>query len=382
MIAFGIPIVLLQLIVLPIVGNVLGEIEYGRAITFISFSTLCSVPLGNVLNNVRLLNNETYIEEKVSGDFNLLLIVNTIMNIGLMITGSIFYQNTIFGTVLLILFSSLNLLREYLLVAFRITLNYKNILFNNIFLGAGYLLGLLLFLLFGYWELIYLIGNAMSIIFIIHKSNILREGIHKTKLFRNTSMQMIILLVAMFLNTSLNYVDKLLIYPLMGASAVTIYYSASLMGKLVSMLISPLSNVLLSYVVKINISKKFNNLKLLLFLFIFGTIGYGATLIISDPLMKILYFNWYEEAMRLIPITNLTAVFTAITAVLNTLILRFKNVFWQLNINLITLLLYLVLSITFYNIGGLYGFAFGVLTATGLKLLITCMIFLFIKNED
>lgn len=375
MLAFGTPIVILQIIILPIVGNQLGGIEYGNAITLISFSTLFSVPFGSVLNNIRLLNDTNYKEFGYEGDFNILLLINILFNVVIMILGGIYYANSLVSTLLIVIYSSLNIVREYLLVSFRLNLNYKLILENNFVLGIGYLLGLVLFFITNYWQYIYLMGNLLSLIFIMKHSSLWKEKLKSTPLFKETTINTLILLCSMLLNTAIGYADKLLLYPLIGPTAVTIYYSATILGKIVSMLISPLSNVVLSYAVKVNHMSKKKFIYMLTALILIGFIGYIIVMLGSYPVMKLLYPQWYEDSLKLIPITNLTAIIIAITSVINPIILRFKNVNWQLIVNAITLIIYLIGILVFYNQWGIIGFCLGVLFANFIKLIFTIVIF-------
>ncbi|MDN6572619.1 MAG: hypothetical protein L0L22_16720, partial [Staphylococcus equorum] len=133
-ISSAIPIVVLQLFILPIIANRLGNEQYGLAVTLISLATLFSLPLGNVLNNIRLLLNEKYKEHHVEGDFNLILLSSIVFNMIVMVIGTVYYEPefSITSIVLVVLFSSLNLIREYLIVTFRIVLNYKSILINSL----------------------------------------------------------------------------------------------------------------------------------------------------------------------------------------------------------------------------------------------------------
>src|SRR5699024_6486690 len=108
---------------------------------------------------------------------------------------------------------------------------------------------------------------------------------------------------------------------------------------------------------------------------IVGFIAYIIIMLISNPITKILYQQWYSESLKLIPITNLNAIVMAITSVINSIILRFKKINWQLIINGVTLLIYIICSLLFFNLWGLVGFCLGILFANLIKLIFTTFIY-------
>src|SRR5699024_8679930 len=121
------------------------------------------------------------------------------------------------------------------------------------------------------------------------KFNWYKEEILKSKLFNGITKESIILFLSMCIKTIFNYADRLVLFPLMGPSAVTIYYTATLSGKLITKVTTPLTTVMLSYLVKM---KEFR-LKLFLLLImitgVIGLIGYFVTVWVSKPMLYMLY---------------------------------------------------------------------------------------------
>lgn len=378
-IATSIPLFILQLVALPVVGSILGGEQYGLVVTLISLFTIISLPFGNVLNNIRLLSDEEYKENKITGDFNMLLVASIIISSFLMVLGTIYYKETFSLTslVLMVTISCLNLLREYLLVSFRLKLNYKKILINNLILGFGYLLGTYIFYLTGYWQSIFIFGSGISLYYIIRNSNLLKETFYTTKLFRKTTYKSLVLFCASFLKTLLSYADKLLLFPLLGPTAVSIYYTATILGKIISMMINPINGVILSYLTRME-SIKINKFTYIIFIiFIIGTIGYFGTVLISQPLLSLLYPNWAEESMKLIYITTASAIIGVISSLVQPFNLRFNNISWQLIISGANVGVYIICTFVFYNLYGLMGFCIGILFANIFKLILMITIFVF-----
>ena len=58
------------------------------------------------------------------------------------------------------------------------------------------------------------------------------------------------------MNSIVKYADRLILYPLLGGVAVSIYYSATIISKLISLAVTPLSTVILSYFSKMESLKR------------------------------------------------------------------------------------------------------------------------------
>ncbi|WP_326907834.1 hypothetical protein [Sedimentibacter sp. MB31-C6] len=377
-VATAIPIAIIQLLIYPIIAKELGNTDYGLMITLVSLFNLVSHPYGNVLNNIRLLQNNDYEKNNFEGDFNILLIVGLFFNSIIMIIGTIYYEGGFsFVSILLsIAISALILIREYMIVTFRISLNYKAILLNNIFLVFGYLVGFLLFIIFGYWQLIYLSGYFVSLLFILKNSDMLKEKYKITPLFNSTSHKSMILFFSTFLKSAIVYADKLIIYPLLGPVAVSTYYSATILGKIISMGIAPISSVFLSYLPNIKKISLYNFIRLLFITGVIGVVGYYLCILVSKPMLFLLYPEWAIESLDLIKITTASAILGVMCSVINPVILRFNNVNWQLVISMVEVMFYVVFTIFFYRIFGLKGFCLGILITKIFKLLLMITVYI------
>lgn len=381
-IATMMPIFVLQFILLPKVAQTYNGYEYGLMLTLISLITLSVQALSISLTNSRLLLDQQYKDKGFNGDFNILLIFYTIINIMILIIGTYLYVGEINLTniSLILIFSTAQLVRRYLLVSFRIRIFYKGILFSNIILVIGYFLGILLFLFTEVWQLIYITGEFLSLIYVIKKTKLLREPIKITPFFKKTTKYGFIMLCASFMGTAISNIDRLLLYPLLGAKMVTIYYISTLFGKSISLLIGPINNVILTYISKM---KKFevNLFKLMLFTsIILGAICYVFILLISEPILTLIYPVYVSEAMDLIYITSLTAIVMMISNVINPVIMRFCNISWQIWINFSNIVIYCIIAYYLVGMYNIYGFCYAALIASVVKLLF--LIYIFIKRGE
>ncbi|HWL26470.1 MAG TPA: hypothetical protein VNR38_22405 [Ureibacillus sp.] len=384
MVAMAIPILVLQLFTLPFLGFRLGEDDYGMVVTLISLYTLLSFPFGNVLNNIRLLFDEEYKKEELSGDFNVLLSTSFVLSILLMLVGMIFYvnQSSILDIVLMLIITGLNLLREYLVVAFRIKLNFKAIMYNNYILGLGYVYGTYLFYVTGIWQFIFILGFGFSLIYIIKNSDLILEPYVKTRLFKKTTYNSVILLLSSLLGNLLTYADKLLIFPLLGPKAVSIYYASTLIGKLSSMVITPINGVILSYLAKLEMITMKTFFKILCITGVVGVIGYVLSILISPFVLHLLYPIWATESLDYILVTTATAIVGIVSTVVQPFILKFTHMNWQLVINGSNVMVYVFFSILLYQQFGLMGFCIGILISSIYQLVLMIGIFIFNNKKQ
>ena len=131
---------MLQFMIYPLINHILGNIVYGDFLTIIGIVNTLSALVGSSLNNVRLIKNNDYERKHILGDFNILLLISSIIVVVISFFVFSIYFDMNYGeavgvAALIFLLSG----RSYWAVAYRIVLDYKKILLSNIFLAAGYL---------------------------------------------------------------------------------------------------------------------------------------------------------------------------------------------------------------------------------------------------
>ena len=383
MVATFIPMFALQFIILPQVALKISADSYGQLLAIMAFMYLSASSFGSVLNNSKLIHYKKYEELKIQGDFNIILAIFLVSNTIIMIFGLLYYGKSlnVLTHISLILISSILLFTSYASVEFRINLNFKYILMNSIMLFFGHLIGFVLFLFTGYWSLIYLCGFGLNIFYIIKKTNILHEKFSKTPLFRITLREIILLLGSGLLVSLGAYADKLIIFPLLGGAAVSIYYTATILGKTIALAIGPITGVLLSYLAHM---KKFsnNNFKLLLLISsIVGLIGYWSIILVSRPLLSLVYPQYVGNAIQYVPITTLSIILTIICSVINPVLLKFSRAKWQILINGLYMLIYIPSSMYLLSLYGLMGLCVGILIANLTKLLIMIATYFYVNKS-
>lgn len=380
MIGTFLPILGLQYFIMPQVALRLGASEYGQMITTFALINLFSSTFGITLNNSRLIHYKKYESKKITGDFNIILLFFIILNLSLMIVSLIYFNEDLsvgwVGSLLIIVSSTLSLIKTYARAEFRVTLNYYNMLMYKIVLLIGYLIGFIFFIYTLQWIYIYLLGFGLSLLFLISKTVILKEPLKRTTEFKETLMQSTILAGSGFLGALSTYLDKLLLLPLLGANAVTIYFVATFLGKGISMAIGPITGVILSYLAhyKSVSHKQFKHM--ILIITSIGILGYLTILLASETILTILYPQFVDEAMQYIPITSITIMVSMVCSFINPIILKFTNASWQFVINGSHMFVYITLAIFLQRNYGLMGFSLALMIAQIFRYVITIAVYL------
>lgn len=362
-ISTALPLLILQIFAMPLIASQEGPKSYGLIVVIISLLTLSSFPLGNALNNIRLLKNEKYKKSEVNADFPPILLGSSFFSIVLFITISLILLENLstWNIVLQVLIVLGLLIKDYWIVAYRINLNFKGILFNNIFLGLGYLVGSVLYYIFGYWEIIYLLGLIFSLIYITATSEIWKEPIKFSEEFRATFLDFIVLYFSSILKNLLTYADKILLLPLLGPVNVAVYYSATIIGKMLSMIFGPINSVILSYLTKIDRITNKVFLKGFITTLIVTVIGYFFTIIASPFILYTLYPEWAEESLQLIYVTTAATYITILSSLFHPFNLRYNKLKWQIYMSVTNIIIYIIVAIVLTHQYALMGFAISVL---------------------
>lgn len=379
-IAATVPVAVLQLVVYPVTAKNIGGNEYGLMLTIYSVWIMISNSLGNVLNNIRLLYDKDYKDDK--GDFNILFLRWSIINvlaIGIIIVfycGGFSWSHLLLG----IFVSLLIITKAYLEVGFRLILNYKAIVINNILQSIGFIIGAYIASVTGIWEFIFILGYVFSCIYCAVKTKLLEEPFRKTSMFKAVDKDVNRLTVATIISNIMTYADKLILYPLMGGYAVSIYYTAAILGKIVGMVTGPINSVILSYISKWESNNRRLITKILLLGIVLCIVGYIITMIVSRPVLNILFPQWVDEVMHYIPITTINVLLLVLISILSPFVLKFCDIKWQIIINGAGVVVYFVCALALWIAFGLTGFCIGVMIGTFTKLIIMIVVYYLIDT--
>lgn len=390
-IASAIPVFSLQLVILPLLGDITDSNEYGLLLTIVSMLNMVPASIAGSLQNIRLLHNNDECYKDEVADFSAVFWIFEIINVLVVFCISSYYMCSFNGNtikwihiVLILIIGFLWLARDYFIVSFLIRLNYKRILINNILLASGYFVGLFFSRITGYWECIYLAGFLLSSFYIIFNTTVWKEPPNIFSFnFKVILKENIVYISACMLYRVTTYADKMVLYPILGGTAVSVYYVATLSAKVVSMLTGPISSVMVSYLAQ---EKDMNKVvgvgKTIKCSLLVCVLGYVFAVIVSRPILTIIYPSYVDAAMDYIYITTATVCVGVMISMLNPYILKLFTMKWQMYINIIVVVIYIFASLLLLNLFGLAGFCMGNLIANVSKLIIMLGIYRIGKRRE
>jgi len=374
-IAYALPTAVLQFAVYPLVAAVAGTEENGLFLTMLNVVRLCVSVLVAPLANLRLLSkNDCTDRPKLERNFNFLFLCAVVVSAAVTVTGNLCYREKpdLFACLRLLAVLGLLCAHDYYAIAFRVIIRYKLLLVDNLLIVLGYAAGSVLFWLTGWWELIFLCGYGLGLLFVLLRSDLWRKGIHGSGA-RQLMPGYGQLCTSSGLTNATVYCDKLLIYPILGGSAVSVYNAASVVSKVMAIVSVPVRNVLLSYLVdveKLNASSK-KLRKVAVATTIGAVVLYGSFYLASLILCRLLYPQYYQEAIGYVPMILLAVLLETVAGVVNVILLRFGKTSLQVVVSAVKIGVYLlaVLASTLLR-SGLQGFCVAILLADAAQLLL------------
>ncbi|MBO4458982.1 MAG: hypothetical protein J5802_14845 [Butyrivibrio sp.] len=364
----------LQLIIYPKLKIQLDSVIYGIVLTIIGLANTFAATIGSSLNNTRLLLNESYDDSGYKGDYLPILLASNFISAIILFVLLQKFEVDLMTKIILVVYMVANSTRTYGAVAYRIIINYTKNLICNILVAVGDLLGL--FVLFmtnstkTAWPICFLTGELFAIIYIFCSSEIYAEGFKKTPFFVRTVKKDIVLMITGLTANILLYLDRIFLLPILGGEAVTIYTVASIFGKSIGILMTPLAGVLLSYFSQkeFRMDKKgfrvFNLVNICVAV-VFMIVSH----FISGWFTGLLYPDVIADAKAYLDIANAAAIVTVLGNMTLPTVLRYAPSYWLLIIQLSYLVTYLSGGILVVGKYGLLGFSYVSVATACLKVL-------------
>lgn len=358
--------VAMQFVLFPSWSRTFGTEEYGNILYLLSYINIPAVSCGTALNYARMVASVK--GETKNGDYNAVLLGFWALSIPYSIAVTLLHDGTSFGLFFPLL--CLTLTRYYADVEFRLHVNYKGYCTYYLLIGAGYLLGVLLSRVTGCWEAAMLLGEALGLLFVLIRGTTIRKAFLSTSDALSGCIGSTAVLLATQLISNLIFnADRLLLKHLIDGTAVTVYYLATLIGKAMSLVTTPLNSVIMGYLARYKGNatwKMYRALLLILVaLFVLATVGCVAA---THIVIRLLYPDNYEMVKPLILIASVSQVIYFLTNVLTVVLLRFSAQRYQLYINLCFGISFVACAVPMTIAGGISGFSAAFLIANLVRL--------------
>ncbi len=373
----------LQLLVNPTLNNTIGEDAFGNYQSIFAVVSIMGTTFGVAANYSRMVRSRT--KNDTNADYNVFLAIIAVLCVPVAaITLSVFNSFSAAHLLLLSVLTIFTVLRYYGDVNYRIQLNYKGFFIYYAIITAGYCIGLLLFrFVSSQWMLPFIIGEIAAVVFVALRGSIFKgkKPLTPSSEFKGTIKSVSILSATNLLSSIAQQSDKIILGLAMSGEAVTVFYVATLLGKVVSLLTTPLNGVLIGYLTKYE--GKFTRKMLSLFaaaLLAIGAVALIGCYIASLIFVKLFYPDVFMRAQPYFFLANAGQIFYFISNCLMTVILRIASEKYQMYINIAYIIIYAATVIPLTFAYGLWGITAALLITNAAKFILTAFIG-FIKTK-
>lgn len=373
----------LQFVIYSLLRKWVGNEAFGDYQSILAVVSIMGTTFGVAANYSRMVRSRE--KKDTNGDYNIFLTVISVLCVVVSAVTLVVYNSfSIAHFLLLSVLMVVTVLRYYGDVNYRIKLNYKGFFVYYAIITVGYCLGLVFFRYVSeQWMVTFIAGETAAVVFVLLHGDIFKgkKLLSPSPEFGKTMKSVSILSATNLLSSVAQQADKIILGIAMNGEAVTIFYVATLLGKVISLLTTPLNGVLIGYLTKYDgkVTKK------MMAIFIAALSGLGLIALFvcyfaSKIIVKILHPEVYDAAEQYFFLATAGQIFYFIANCLMTVILRIASEKFQMYINIAYIAIYAVTVIPLTITYGLWGMTIALLIANGAKFAITGIVG-FIKTE-
>lgn len=377
----------LQLLINPKLTEWMGDVAFGNLQSILAVVSIMGTSFGVAANYSRMVRSRE--KKDTNGDYNIFLTVISVLCIAVSAVTLVIYES--FSPVHFILLTALmvvTVLRYYGDVNYRMNLNYKGFFVYYAMITAGYCLGLLIYKYVSQqWMLTFIAGETAAVIFVLLHGNIFRGKnlLKRSENFGDTVKSIGILSGTNLLSSIAQQSDKIILRLAMDGGAVTTLYVSTLLGKIVSLLTTPLNGVLIGYLTKYDgkITKK------MLAAFAGALLGIGVVSLFACYIGSLIFVKFlysaeiFAEAKQYFFLANAGQIFYFLSNCLMTVILRIASEKYQMYINFVYIIIYAAVVIPMTMTYGIWGIVIALLIVNTAKFAIVTVVgFVEIKKAE
>lgn len=369
----------IQFILYPFFNRQMGADAFGDVLSLISLVAIMGSTFGIAANYSRMVS---YTKGKDSnGDYNIFLAIIAGLSVVVAVAGAAWLGSLnplyLVGYFALMV---LTVLRYYGDVEFRLNVNYKRFFIYYLLISLGYLVGIGTYFYTKSWIFAMILGEGLAVAYVVCVGRIFKGALFKTSEYFKDNMKSIILLSGTeLIATLILNADRLMLQVLVGGVAVTIFYAATLVGKMVSLVSMPLNGVIIGHLAKYDgrlKSSTFNKIcagsvvaGIILNVFLVG---------VSYIFVGVMYADIFDQVKPYFWLANLGQVFYFMSNTLTVILLRFTDEKYQLYINIIYLIAFLVIAVPMTVVWKLWGMAAALVLVNIFKI----FVIMFVGNRE
>ena len=362
----------LQLLIYPGLESRVGADAFGTVLYLISAVSIMGAGFGTAASYSRMVAKKE--RTQANGDYNFFLLIVSAISIMVSFVALLALGNlelSLYIQVLVLMIATV--FRYYADVEYRMNIRFKDYFLFFLAVAVGYIVGLLLYPITKSWAMTILAGEVLGLIYTFVRGSIFRSPFTAlSDSFKENMKSLWYISASNLLAALILHSDRILLRLIVGAREVTVFYAASLIGKIVAMLTTPLNGVIISYLTnyKIKLSKKRFFLLSLGFLLL-TLLGAFACTLVSYIFVKIMYPDIFAEATKYFFIANLGQILYFISGSLMVVIMSFSKEKMQLVINLCYGISFCIIVIPMSIYMGLSGIAYGLVIVNLIRFIMT-----------
>lgn len=365
--------VVAQFAVYPILNNRLGVEEYGDIIYLLSIMNIIAISAGSACNYARMRNSAD--GETFNIQYIVALIILSIVAVISFILMNLFgiTKLSTLNLFLFILLTILTMWRFYADVEYRLSLNYIGYFLYYLSITVGYIIGIGLFFITNLWQLAFIPGEILGLAMVFFKGKILCiDAKIDKRMFWDIFKLVSVLFVTDFISSFVFNADRILLKTVMNGTAVAIYYLASLLGKTMSLITTPLNSVMIGYLAKYKgkMDVRFMNICTMASMIAVIFVTFGCTMV-SHIILPILYSDQYLATKEYLIIANASQVLYFVANTVTVILLRFSASKYQIYVNLVYAIAFIALCIPAAVFFDMHIFCYALFTTCLLRLIVS-----------
>lgn len=328
MMAFMIYICSQQIVLLPFLAKLLDGDSYANIITFTTLMNAFCCVFGSQMGVTHQMQFDSYNGNIKGKDGDFLI----------MMTGASLVITVVFPVVLALLkFDALTVIfltvtallsnfRLYIRFYFRINSKYKHTIFQNLSYLLGIVTGLALYLPLKQMWLPLFLGEALAFVYTLYVIPKTKIKPKRSENFLPTLKRYAGLGSVDALTNTVTLIDKLLIYPLLGAHPLAVYHAGTATSKVTDLVVNPLNEVIL---VKLSKAKDAGNGTLWRTIISISLVVIAALFVVTMPIIYVftwvLYRQYLGDVTSIIFMLALACGVGTTTSIMKSFIIRYAK---------------------------------------------------------
>lgn len=361
--------------VYPYLNRQLGDEGQGEMLFFTALMGLVASAVGSGINYGRMKASTRHTTH--NGDYNRYLLVLAAISIVVTLVGFAVKKSasgaSAAGVAVLIFASAV---RYYADVEYRLYMNYRGFFFYYMIVAAGYAAGILLYPFTGSWVSIFLCGELSGILYVGITGHIFREEpLRKSRYFKEDAKICASLSASYLMSDFVSYTDRILLSLLVSDTASNYFYVASLVGKMTSLLSTPLNGVITGHLshYKGTVTKKMYA-AIAAALLGLAVVITAVSVAGSHVFVWMMYRDKYETVKDLFLLANAGQVFFFLSNTMMVVVLRIASERYQLIMGVIYDLLFLTIVLPAIWFYGIWGAAWGLFAVNAAKFILISLL--------